>query len=284
MNKNLLVSIVIPVYNEEDTLAACLEAIAVQTVAPVEVIVVDNNSSDNTVAIAQRYPFVTVLHEQNQGVVYARNQGFNAARGDIIGRIDADTLLAPNWVANVQKVFADGKVSAASGAMRYHDMSFGSTANVIDLKIRRYLARQLDREVAMQGANMAVRNRTWRAVRSSLCNRSGLHEDFDIGIHILRSGGVLKFDESMVATIGYRQAASDLRDFAHYVLLSPRTYAQHGLTSQKYMYPVVYLAIACYLPLKFAHASYDPVQKKFSWRMLLAPAAKQRVNPATFVD
>jgi glycosyltransferase involved in cell wall biosynthesis len=284
MNKNLRVSIVIPVYNEEDTLAACLEAIAVQTVEPFEVIVVDNNSSDNTVAIAARYSFVKLLSEPRQGVVHARNRGFNAAKGEIIGRIDADTMLAPNWVAQVQRVFTDETIAAASGAMRYHDMSFGSTANAIDLKIRRYLARQLDREVAMQGANMAVRRRAWQEVRTSLCNRSGMHEDFDIGIHILHNGGRLKFDESMIATIGYRQASSDLKDFAHYVLLSPRTYAQHGLTSQKYMYPVVYLAIACYLPLKFAHASYDPAQQKFSWRMLLASSNKQRVNPATFVD
>jgi glycosyltransferase involved in cell wall biosynthesis len=284
MNKNLRISIVIPVYNEEDTLAACLEAIAVQTVEPLEVIVVDNNSTDGTVRIAQRYPFVKLLTEKNQGVVYARNRGFNAARGDVIGRIDADTLLSPNWVANVQKVFEDGTVSAASGSVRYHNVSFQVAANWIDLKLRRYLARQLDREVAMQGANMAVTKKAWRAVRGHVCQRGGLHEDFDIGIHILHNKGRLKFDESMVATIGYRQAASDLKDFAHYLLLSPRTYAQHGLTSQKYMYPVVYLAIACYLPMKFAHASYDPEQRKFSWRKVFATSASQRVNPATFVD
>jgi glycosyltransferase involved in cell wall biosynthesis len=284
MNKNLRVSIVIPVYNEEDTLAACLEAIAVQTTPPHEVIVVDNNSIDNTVRIAERYPFVKVLHERNQGVVYARNRGFNAVRGDIIGRIDADTLLAPNWVASVQKVFADGTISAASGAVRYHNLSFKDAANWIDLKLRRYLARQLDREVAMQGANMALTRKVWRQVRGQVCERGGLHEDFDIGIHILRAHGRLVFDESLVATIGYRQAASDLKGFAQYVLLSPRTYAQHGLTSQKYMYPVVYLAIACYLPLRFAYASYDSETKRFSWKALRSNTNKQRVNPATFVD
>ena len=283
MNKDLKVSIVIPVYNEEDTLRACLEAIARQTVRPHEVIVVDNNSTDATAAIARLYPFVRLLSEPRQGVVHARNTGFDAATGDVIGRIDADTVLARKWVHSVQEVFTDGAIDAASGKMLYREISFTTLANAIDLKLRRYLARQLDREVAMQGANMAIRTSMWQRIRPHLCNRSGMHEDFDLGIHTIRAGGRLKFDESMVATICWRQAASDLKDFTHYVMLSPRTYALHGMTSQKYMYPVVYLAIACYLPMRFAHASYDPLQQKFSWRMLLTPA-KQRVNPATFVD
>src|SRR4051812_42172740 len=99
------VSIVIPVYNEADQLAACLQAIARQTVRPLEVIVVDNNSTDGTAAIAKRFPFVRLLTEKKQGVVHARNTGFKATRGGIIGRIDADTILPPTWVAQVQTIF-----------------------------------------------------------------------------------------------------------------------------------------------------------------------------------
>jgi glycosyltransferase involved in cell wall biosynthesis len=284
MSRRRTISIVIPVYNEEDSLGACLLALQRQTVKPYEVIVVDNNSTDNTVAIACRYPFVKVLKEARQGVVYARNSGFNVARGNIIGRIDADTVLAKDWVASVQQVFADGTVTAASGKMQYNDMSFKELANWIDLKFRRYFARQLGREVAMQGANMALRRDSWQAVKGNVCNAKGIHEDFDLGIHLLRNNGLLKFDESMVATIGYRQAESGLRGFAHYLLLSPRTYAKHGLTSQRFMYPVVYFAVACYLPLKWAHRSYDAEKGGFSWRSLLTSEPTPRVNPATFVD
>src|SRR5687767_1835934 len=99
MNTRLRVSLVIPAYNEESHLRACLDAVAAQTVRPFEVIVVDNNSTDTTVAIARSYSFVAVMHESQQGIVYARNAGFNAARGDIIARIDADTHLSPNWIA-----------------------------------------------------------------------------------------------------------------------------------------------------------------------------------------
>src|SRR5487761_1699776 len=98
------ISIVIPVYNEADNLSACLDAISNLEVMPYEVIVVDNNSTDNTVAIANLYDFVTVAHESRQGVVHARTKGFNLAKGDIIARIDADSVLPYDWTINVDDV------------------------------------------------------------------------------------------------------------------------------------------------------------------------------------
>src|SRR5689334_13492261 len=94
----LRVSFVIPVYNEAEQIADCLQAIAQQTVAPFEVLVIDNNSNDGTAAVAANFPFVKVLRERRQGVVYARDRGCNAAKGDIIARIDADTIISEDWV------------------------------------------------------------------------------------------------------------------------------------------------------------------------------------------
>jgi glycosyltransferase involved in cell wall biosynthesis len=284
MSRASSVSIVIPVYNEEDTIDACLQAIQRQTVKPKEVIVVDNNSTDNTVALAAKYDFVTILHEPKQGVVHARNRGFNAATSDIIGRIDADTRLNHDWVAHVSDLFRDSTLSCASGVMRYHDMSFSILINKIDLSIRRWLANRLDNDVAMQGANMALRRSTWLQVRSDVCEVSGMHEDFDLGIHIAKASGHLALAESMVASIGFRQAEGSFHGFSRYVLLSPQTYRYHGLKSRKYFYPVVYLAISCFFLLKLAHQSYDADVQGFSWRKLFENTAKPRVNPATFVD
>src|SRR5687767_9222428 len=106
------VSIVIPVYNEADRLAACLQAISRQKVMPLEVIVVDNNSTDKTRTVALSFPFVKLVAEKRQGVVYARDTGFNLAEGDIIGRIDADTILPPAWTDQVINIFNDLKISA----------------------------------------------------------------------------------------------------------------------------------------------------------------------------
>lgn len=282
-NKNS-VSIVIPVYNEAAYLPACLDAIAAQTVRPLEVLVIDNNSSDGSAQIAASYDFVTVISEPRQGVVHARNTGFEMARGDVIGRIDADTVLSPDWVWSVQKIFANTQIGAATGRVEYHDLPMAPLFNGIDLRIRRYLALSLGNNVAMQGANMAIRRSVWQAVKKDVCNRSGMHEDFDLSVHMAAAGKTVRFDESMLATVGCRQIESDFIDYTRYIMLSPRTYALHGLSGKRYMYPVVGLALIGYLPLRFLHRGYDPELKRFSWKDSFGIAGEQRVNPATYVD
>lgn len=283
MKQTFSVSIVIPVYNEAAHLAACLDAIAVQTVQPSEVIVVDNNSTDDTVTIARKYDFVTVVREKRQGVIHARNRGFNLASGEVIGRIDADTVIREDWVETVHRIFAEQSVDAVSGRANYHDMTLAPLLGMIDLKIRSYLARTLGDEVAMQGANMAIRRSVWNLVKHDVCQKGGLHEDLDLSVHVNWRGFSVRFDPSMVASLGYRQAGSSYMKFVEYVMLSPRTYAQHGLTSQRHMYPVCALAIICFWPLKVLHRGYDKQSGKFSWSRFFS-ADEQRVNPATFVD
>ncbi len=283
-NKLLRVSIVIPVYNEADHITACLEAISRQTVAPLEVIVVDNNSSDGTAAIAQRYDFVQLLHQPRQGVVHARDMGFNAARGAIIGRIDADTVMTDNWVETLQTIFTDDAIGAVSGSARYHDMGLARIINRLDLWMRRYLAWALGREVAMQGANMAIRRSVWASIRQGLCRTAGMHEDFDVSIHANEYGYRVIFDESMIVALGGRQLEACFKDFVAYCMLSPRTYAIHGLKSHKRMYPMVALAVLGYLPLTMLHRGFDTATRRFSWTRLMQAGNPPRVNPGTFVE
>lgn len=284
MKQTTSVSIVIPVYNEAAHLPACLEAIQRQTVRPFEVIVVDNNSTDNTVAIAKSYDFVTLIREPKQGVVHARDTGFNKAKGAIIGRIDADTVISPNWIDSVQNIFMkDRDLGAVTGRAKYYDMGLSWLMNMVDLRFRYYFARVLGDEVAVQGANMAIRRQVWEDVRSHVCRRGGMHEDFDLAIHTNWCGHKVRFNPSLVASIGYRQAASTFKDFASYAFLSPKTYALHELESRRYMYPVAVLAVACYLPLKLLHQGYDKKAGKFSWTQLFSESVK-RVNPATYVE
>lgn len=96
--KYMKITLVIPVYNEEQYIAGCLDSIAKQKIRPDEVIVVDNNCTDNTLLIVKKYPFVQVKHEEKQGMIAARNAGFNAASHEIIARCDADTQLPTNWI------------------------------------------------------------------------------------------------------------------------------------------------------------------------------------------
>ena len=264
---------------------ACLRAIAVQTTAPTEVIVVDNNSSDNTVRVAERFPFVTVLREPRQGVVHARNRGFNAANGDIIGRIDADTLIAPDWVAQLQVIFADASISAVSGAIAYHDLPWQTHVGRLELYFRQRIAKGMGDEVFLQGANMGIRGSAWRKTRPKVCGNGGLHEDFDLAIHARKANLKVVFNKNLQATLSLRRFDSTMLDFWHYAWLSPKTYARHGLHSQRHMYSVIWLVLCFYWPIKLIYRAYDPLTERMSLtKFLTSTPATGRVNPATFVD
>lgn len=116
------VSVVIPVYNGASTLAEQLGALAHQeTKRPFELVISDNGSTDNSVAVAIRAAnqfaaFTVVDSGQVQGVSYARNEGARAARGSKILICDADDVVSPTWVESL----ADGleRYDAVGGAAR----------------------------------------------------------------------------------------------------------------------------------------------------------------------
>ncbi len=148
MKKNLKVSIIIPVYNDGESLLVCLRTIEELSVKPFEVIVVDNNSNDQTRDIASSFSFVRLISESKQGVVHARSSGFDAARGDIFARIDADTLLYDGWIDQIVSLFNNNpELAAVSGPPDYYDIKLTKTANQIDHQIRKFLAKHLSKHL-----------------------------------------------------------------------------------------------------------------------------------------
>lgn len=276
------ISIVIPVYNEAESLSACLQAISAQTVTPHEVIVVDNNSTDGTAAIATAYDFVTVLRERRQGVVHARTRGFDAATGEIIARIDADTLLPPDWLSIVEAIFEDSSVAAVSGAAHYYDFVLHRLADSIDGYLRARLARKLGQNNFLWGANMALRRSAWLKTRAHLCNQAHLHEDFDLAIHLQQLGFKVAYDANLLAGVSSRRIDSGLVSYLRYTLVSPRTYAWHKLSSRRHMYPVVLVCWLVYLPARLVYRAYDPETGAFSLGQLLT-ATNSRVDPTANV-
>ncbi|HVV25978.1 MAG TPA: glycosyltransferase family A protein [Candidatus Saccharimonadales bacterium] len=282
--KALTVSIVIPVYNEAAQLGACLEAIGRQSVQPLEVIVVDNNSTDGTAAVAQQFDFVKLVHESKQGVIHARSAGFDAARGAIIARIDADSLLPPEWVAAVQAVFEDSTIDAVSGVALYYNVALAGLFNAIDLFFRRRLSWQLKNRVYLWGANMAIRREAWRKAKPRLCHRAGIHEDYDLAIHLQEAGGKVAFDERLKAAVSSRRIDVGYLDFMRYVWVSPRTYAEHGIRQRWHMYWIVLVCGVGYLPARLLHRGYDPLTNRFSFsRLFAAKNLPVRVDPTVHV-
>ena len=87
-----------------------------QTTDDIEAIVVDDHSTDDTAAIASRYPVELIALPQHAGVSAARNRGAEASRGEILLFLDADVVLAPGGISRVLDTMARPEVGALIGS------------------------------------------------------------------------------------------------------------------------------------------------------------------------
>ncbi len=109
------ISIIIPVYNSSSTLKECLDSIFSSTFKDYEVIVVSDNSTDDSIEIAKQFQIKIIELPENKGPALARNKGFQVAQGDIILFLDSDVILNKNSLSLIIDKFSLAKVNAIQG-------------------------------------------------------------------------------------------------------------------------------------------------------------------------
>jgi glycosyltransferase involved in cell wall biosynthesis len=207
------VSVVIPAYNEEKYIRTCLESILKQTEKPDEIIVVDNNSTDSTVAIVQEYP-VRLIHEHIQGLTHARNKGYNEAQYEIIARTDADSIVSANWVKIIKKYIQDDEVVAISGPCYFYDAPLAVLVTRIQLFIFFSVAKVFVHHGLLQGPNHALKKIYWNKIKNEVCmNDKEVHEDMDLSIHLSRFGKI-KYISELRVNISARRITNDFKSIA----------------------------------------------------------------------
>lgn len=222
----MTLSLVIPTYNEERFIKKCLVSVFAQEEKCDEVIVIDNNCTDRTIQIARQFP-VRIIHEPDQGMIQARNRGFNEAKGDIIGRCDADTRLSAGWVKRVKADFAKEKIDALTGPFEFYDLkpktSYFAQAYLDVMKPI------LNGHEVLVGPNMALSAAMWKKVRSHVClDNKVVHEDIDLAIHIIEQGGNIMKDEELIVEVSSRRLKNNPTSFfAEYPLRVLKTLAVH---------------------------------------------------------
>lgn len=205
------VSVIVPAYNEEKYIKACLEALTNQELKADEIIVVDNNCTDNTAKIAEEYN-ATIVQEKKQGLIYARNKAFNTARYEIIARCDADAKVPKDWIKKIRHQFEYRAIDALTGSVIFYDLPFKSPvfANIF-LSIMKFLQNGKD---TLIGPNMAIKKSIWQKIKDNVClDDKRVHEDIDLAIHILKSGGVIKVDTSLIVEISGRRIKNNPLSF-----------------------------------------------------------------------
>ena len=106
-----LISVIVPVYNVESYVAECIESIQNQTYMNLEIILVNDGSTDASGDICDKYAAyaerIQVIHKENAGVSAARNTGIESANGDYIGFVDSDDYIAPTMYEDMLKLMAE---------------------------------------------------------------------------------------------------------------------------------------------------------------------------------
>ena len=122
-NQHPTFSLIIPAYNEEKYIGDCLSSVIKNTSGIfLEIIVINNASTDRTAEIAQSFPGVTVVHEPRKGLTFARQCGYESAHGDILVYIDADTRVPETWANILVSEFSNNKNTAClSGPYVFYD-------------------------------------------------------------------------------------------------------------------------------------------------------------------
>lgn len=232
----LTVSIIIPAYDEQEVIRRCLLAAVDQTVPAREIIVVDNRSTDRTADIvrqvAEEHPragIQLVSQHAVQGLVPTRNAGFAAATGDVLGRIDADSVLDRDWVRRVTVTMSDPDVGAVTGPVSYYDVAVPGVDRLSDDLVRRALRGLGKQYPFLYGSNMAIRAVAWQQIQHVACLDPDdlLHEDIDLAVHLHQGGAGIAYDSAMRAGVSARRLHCSPQSFRDYTRRFERTYERH---------------------------------------------------------
>ncbi len=183
----MTISVVVPAYNEEEVLPACIEALLSQTRTPDEIIIVDNNSSDRTAEVARSYG-VRVIVEPQQGIMPAVYRGVSESKGDIIARCDADSIVPSDWIERIEKKMqARPEAAGVTGPGDFYGTNRirARLAQVWYMYAYFLLVGSALANWPIFGSNCALRRTAWDAIADEVHReRTDIHDDMEISAHI----------------------------------------------------------------------------------------------------
>ena len=212
------VSVVIPVFNEEKRIKNCLDSLMCQKEKPDEIIVVDNNCTDKTISIVKKYKDIKIIiRETRQGMIPARNTGFNNAKNEIIAKCDADTVLPSNWIKNIKTNFSqDSSLVGISMPISLNDVHLVGSSTFL-FYIYMLIPRLIIGVYPMVGPSYAIRKTVWNKVKSKIClDDKVVHEDIDLSLHVKKYGKIFHDKKTIVSSSARRIITNPLSFFGEY--------------------------------------------------------------------
>jgi GT2 family glycosyltransferase len=220
-----LASVIVVCWNAADVLGRCLDQLFAQDYARYEIIVVDDGSEDDTLAVAEatraRGELAIVSSSRNRGCPHARNLGVAHARGDVIAFIDADGFAAPDWLGNLVVRFEQDPMVGGVASTVFFDANplvingAGGIVNrqgwAADLSMNEsYERAQIASEALYpMGCGMALRRSALERVGPFDDRMLNYYDDVDYGMRLWRAGYSVVVASDAWIDHGFGQAGSD---------------------------------------------------------------------------
>ena len=169
----LLATVIVAAWNEERHIGECLRSLLAQTWTPLEIIVVDDGSTDRTADVARTFPGVRVLSQPHRGKARAVDHGATVAGGEVLLFLDADLLFEPDYVRLLVAPIAAGEcLGTAHAAERV-----ANPDNVWAACFQLNAGLPPDRRLVLDPATLAAGSVVFRAVRAADFRRVGGFDD-----------------------------------------------------------------------------------------------------------
>lgn len=234
-----MISIIIPLYNKENTISRTIESILSQTSQDWELIVVNDGSKDNSSTVVEKYlddKRIFLINKENGGVSSARNKGLLESKGDWIIFLDADDYLMPNSLAIFEKVIERGDASAiiANFYMSKDGISKKYSNHKKTGNIRNYLLDWIKGDICPRcGATLYKKN----IVSGHLFDeRISRNEDVKFSLEVLHGVSVQYISEPVMIydqeTLNLSQILNPKKDYVYYVKLNEYSFWEKVFVSE----------------------------------------------------
>lgn len=251
------ISVVIPTRNGARTLGACLEALRASTCPPLEIIVVDDASTDDSGGIARRFGCRVIRVDENIGAARAKNRGARAAHGEILFFTDDDVIVGRETLARLVENFADARVAGVVGLLD-RQIPFDDFASNLKNLWMRFTYERLPRErIGLFYTSVAaIRREIFLALGGFDENYRGasITEDTEFGQRVWLAGHNIILDPRVVVTHCKHYTLREVlrTDFLRaraLMLMRLRKWGQPFYTSVPLFYqlgvPILFAALAC---------------------------------------
>ncbi len=193
------VTLYIPCFNAEKTLARCLDSVKAQTYPIDEIIVVDDGSEDRTVAIAHSSGVRVIRQGRNLGLGAARNRAAKEARNEFVAALDADCVAQPDWLERLMKHFEDKAVMGACGKLVEKNQATLADAWRTVHMPQHWGEGKITNPHFLFGADHVYRKRALLEIGFFDERHRTNFEDVDMGIRLARAGKKSIYDPSAIA-------------------------------------------------------------------------------------